>query len=66
MSIEALNGLLLRLLVLESNESEASSLAGLVAGLKLADHESGDGTESDLGRGWLELGEQLEELRECQ
>lgn len=55
-------GLLLHLLSGKSNKTEAAALARLVAGLELADHELGDGTESNLGGGRLVLGEDLEEL----
>lgn len=40
--------LLLELLRFESDETEATALAGLVASLELANHETRDGTESDL------------------
>jgi hypothetical protein len=55
-------GLLLHLLSGKSNKTEAAALAGLVTSLELADHEFGDGTESDLGGGRLVLSEDLEEL----
>jgi hypothetical protein len=57
-------GLLLHLLSGKGNKTEATALARLVAGLELADHEFGDGTESNLGGGRLVLSEDLEELRE--
>lgn len=55
-------GLLLDLLSGEGDEAEATTLAGLVASLELADHELGDGTESNLGRSRVVLSEDLEEL----
>lgn len=49
-------GLLLQVLGSQSNEAEATALAGLVAGLELLDHKAGNGTESDLGgRGFVVL-----------
>ena len=56
-------GLLLHLLGGKSNKTEATALAGLVASLELADHELGDRTKSDLGRGGLVLSEDLEKLQ---
>lgn len=54
--------LLLELLARERHEAETAALAWLVAGLKLADHELGDGTKGDLGGGGRVVGEDLEEL----
>jgi hypothetical protein len=56
-------GLLLHLLGGKSNKTEATALAGLVASLELADHELGDRTKSDLGRGRLVLSEDLKKLK---
>lgn len=55
-------GLLLHLLSGKSNKTEATALARLVASLELADHELGDRTKSDLGRGRLVLSEDLKKL----
>jgi hypothetical protein len=33
----------------ESNETKATTLAGLVAGLELLDHEAWDGSKGNLG-----------------
>jgi len=55
-------GLLLHLLSGKRNKTEAAALAGLVASLELADHELGDRTKSDLGRGRLVLSEDFEKL----
>lgn len=41
--------LLLKLFGFESDETKATALAGLVASLELANHETRDGAESDLG-----------------
>lgn len=55
--------LLLQLFARESNEAEATALTRLIAGLKLADHELGDGAKSDLGAGGRIVGEDLEKLQ---
>lgn len=55
-------GLLLKLLGAQSNETEATALARLVAGLELLHHESRNGAEGDLGRGRLVVLEDLHEL----
>lgn len=57
--------LLLQLLARERDEAEATALARLVASLQLANHELGNGTESDLGGGGRVVGEDLEQLGEC-
>jgi hypothetical protein len=55
-------GLLLHLLSGKGNKTEAAALAGLVTSLELADHELGNRTKSDLGRGRLVLSEDLKKL----
>lgn len=60
------NSLLLQLLRFQSDETEASTLSGLVSGLKFLDHESGDWSKGDLGRERLVLGEKFLELETCQ
>ena len=56
------DGLLLLFLGAESDETEATAFAGFVAGLKLLDHEAGDGAKGDLGGGGLVGSEELLEL----
>lgn len=56
-------GLLLKLLTRERHEAETTTLARLVAGLELADHELGDWAEGNLGGGGRVVGEDLEELK---
>ena len=56
------DGLLLHLLRGQSDETESTSLAGFVAGLKLLDHEAGDWAQGDLGGGWLISSEEFLEL----
>jgi len=56
------NSLLLQLLRLKSNETEASALAWLVSGLELLDHESWNGSEGNLGRDGLVVVEEFLEL----
>lgn len=62
LAVHLLACLLLQLFTSERNEAKAAALAWLVAGLELAHHELGDGTESDLGGGRLVLVEDLEQL----
>jgi len=62
LAVHVRTGLLLQFLGCESNETEAAALAGLVAGLKLADHELWDRAQSDLGRRWLVVGKELKKL----
>lgn len=54
--------LLLQLFTSERDETEAATLAWLVAGLELADHKLGDGAEGNLGRGGRVVGEDLKQL----
>lgn len=56
--------LLLKLLRTKGNETEATALAGLTASLKLLDHETGNGAESDLGLSGGVVLEDLEELED--
>lgn len=63
LGVHLVDSLLLHLLGGKSNEAETTSLAGFVAGLKLLDHETGDWSEGDLGRGWLVSSEELLKLR---
>jgi hypothetical protein len=62
LSVHLVDSLLLQLLGSQGNESETSALAGLTAGLKLLNHESGDGSESNLGRRGLVDLEELQKL----
>lgn len=55
--------LLLELSASERHEAEPTSLAWLVAGLQLADHEFWNRAQGDLGGGWLVVGEDLEQLQ---
>lgn len=49
LSVHLVDGLLLLLFGGESNETKATTLAGLVAGLELLDHEAWDGSKGNLG-----------------
>jgi len=62
LSVHLSNGLLLLLFGGKSDETEATALAGFVAGLELLYHKAGNGTEGDLGRGWLICGKEFLEL----
>lgn len=62
LSIHLLNGLLLLLLLRKSDETEATALAGFVAGLELLDHETGNWAKGDLSGGWLICSEKFLEL----
>jgi hypothetical protein len=62
LSVHLSNSLLLELLGSKSDKSEATTLAGLTTSLKLLDHESRDGTKSDLGRRGLISLEKLNKL----
>ena len=63
LAVHLSNGLLLQLLRGQGDESEATSLAGLTAGLELLDHEAGNGTQGDLGGRRLIGVEELLELK---
>lgn len=56
------HSLLLKLLGSKGDKAETTSLAGLVAGLELLDHETGDGAEGDLGGNRFVCGKDLLEL----
>ena len=56
------DGLLLQLLRLKGDETEASALSWLISGLELLDHESWDWSEGNLGRDRLVLVEEFLEL----
>ena len=62
LSIHLIDSLLLLFLRGKSDETEATALAGLVAGLELLDHEARNRTKGDLGRGWLICGKEFLEL----
>jgi hypothetical protein len=62
LAVHLVASLLLELLGAESDETEATALAGLVAGLELLDHEAGDGAEGDLGGGGGVVLEDLKKL----
>lgn len=62
LAVHLADSLGLELLRGQVHETEAASLAALVAGLKLLNHETGDGAESDLGGNGLEVLEDLLEL----
>jgi hypothetical protein len=49
LSVHLVNSLLLEFLGSQSNKAKATALASLATSLKLLDHESGDGSESNLG-----------------
>jgi hypothetical protein len=63
LSIHLTDCFLLQLLGSERNESEATPLAGLVAGLKFLYHVTSDGTKGNLGRGGVVSGEEFLELQ---
>lgn len=50
LAVHLVDGLGLELLRGQGDKAEATRLAALVASLELLDHESGDGTQSHLGR----------------
>jgi hypothetical protein len=62
LSVHFIHSLLLLFLGGKSNEAEATTLAGLIASLKLLDHETRDWSKGDLGRGWLIGSEEFLEL----
>lgn len=62
LAVHLVDGLGLELLRGHGHESKATGLAALVAGLELLDHETGNGTESHLGRNGGVLGEDFLEL----
>jgi hypothetical protein len=62
LSVHLSNSLLLKFLRSQSDETEATTLAGLATSLKLLDHESGNRSESNLGRRGLIGLEELNEL----
>lgn len=63
LAVHLFASLLLQFLGGEGDESEATALARLVAGLELANHEARDWAKGDLGGGWVVLGEDLKKLR---
>jgi hypothetical protein len=63
LAVHLADGLGLKFLRGKVNESEAASLATLVASLQLLDHETGDRAKGNLGRDGLVGGENLLELR---
>lgn len=62
LSVHLRDSLLLQLLGGECNEAKSTTLAGLIASLELLDHEAGNRTKGDLGRGWLVGSEKFLEL----
>lgn len=56
------DSLLLELFGTKGDETETTTLAWLIAGLKLLDHEARNGAEGDLRRGWLVSCEELLKL----
>lgn len=62
LAVHLLDGLLLELLGTEGDETETTTLAGLVTGLELLDHEARNRAESDLGRNGLVGSKELLEL----
>ena len=62
LAVHVVASLLLQLLTSERDETEAATLAWLVACLEFADHELGDRSKGNLGGGWGVVGEDLEEL----
>ena len=66
LAIHLTNCLLLELLRSKGYETEATSLAGLVAGLELLYHVASDGTKSDLGGCRVVSSEEFLELVGCQ
>ena len=62
LSVHLVDSLLLLLLRGEGDETEATSLTGLVAGLELLDHETRDWAKGDLGRRWLVSSKEFLEL----
>jgi hypothetical protein len=62
LAVHLSNSLQLLLLRGKSYETEPTTLAGLVAGLELLDHETRNWTKCDLGGGWLVSSEKLLEL----
>lgn len=62
LAVHLADGLGLELLGSQVDESEATGLAALVASLQLLDHETGDGTEGNLGRNGRVVGEDFLEL----
>lgn len=63
LSVHLLHSLFLLLLRTEGDETEATALASLVAGLELLDHEAGDGAKSNLGGNGLVGGKDFLQLR---
>ena len=62
LAVHLRDSLLLELLGGKGNEAEATALAGLTPGLKLLNHEAGDGAKSDLRGRRLVSGEKFLEL----
>ncbi len=62
LAVHLRDGLLLQFLRSQGNETKTTALASLTTSLELLDHESGDGSEGDLGGGRLVGGEELLEL----
>jgi len=62
LAVHLRDSLLLLLLGCESDEAEATTLAGLVASLELLDHEAGNWAKGDLGGSWLVGSEEFLEL----
>ena len=62
LAVHLLHGLLLQLLRSKGHEAKAAALALLAAGLKLLDHESGNGSQGDLSRERLVGSEELLQL----
>lgn len=62
LAVHLSNSLLLELLRGKGNEAEATALAGLTPGLKLLNHEAGDGAKSNLRGGRLVGSEKFLEL----
>ena len=60
--VHLVDGLLLESFGAKGHEAEATTLAGLVAGLELLDHEAGDRPQGDLGGYRLVSSEKFFEL----
>ena len=62
LSVHLLNSLVLLFLGAKGDETEATALTALVAGLELLDHETRNGAQGDLGRDRVEASEDVLEL----
>lgn len=62
LAVHLADSLGLELLSSQADETEATGLAALVTSLKLLDHETRDGTQSDLGRDGVVISKDLLQL----